>query len=326
MAALLMGWAYPWMGGWLLIWLVGVGLVWRGHRQLNREIAEWKALDIEWTHALTPHRFRRSMIIWLLVSLCMIISSMGPRWTMTSRSTSPAPRHTTGEGLAIVIDTSLSMAAQDVAPSRLEMAIAWAQAEARQCAPCWVGLGSFEGIWDPLIPLTRDIPFLLTTMQTLQTAHLPIPGTELSNAVDVGIGLLAHHPGPKRILILSDGETHGPTDRNAIQDALSRGIRIDTVGIGTTDPTPMPTPNGPDPWKRTVNRELALTRFHAEPLQQLADQTGGQYRHHTTPPSASSRPASTIPAPVSVPKGPAPSFDWVLGLGMMLLMMGLRWK
>jgi len=311
-----MSWEYPWMGLWLIGWMAGVGCAWWGHHQLRLEQASWHALGTPWTHAVDTRRFRRTMIVWLMASLLMILGGMGPRWSFTPNAPPPT---TTPEGLAIVIDTSLSMAAQDVAPSRLHMAIAWAKAEVSHCEPCWIGLGTFEGIWDPIIPLTHDRALLLMAMDTLRTEQLPIPGSELANAVDVGIGLLAHYPGPKRMVIVSDGETHGTAYRDSLQDALARGIRIDTVGIGTTTPTPMPTPNGPDPWKRTPERDVALTRFQSDPLRHLAHQTGGRYRHHTVPPLASPPPR---PAP---PRLASLSFGWVLGLGIIGVMIGVKW-
>jgi len=322
-----MSWEYPWMGMWLVAWMGGMVLSWRRYQQLRRDIAEWTALGIEWTQSLDAHRWGRSMVIWGVVSLCMIISGMGPRWSMVSQTRTT----TTPEGLAIVLDTSLSMAAQDVIPSRWGVAMAWAQAEAARCSDCWVGLGTFEGIWDPIVPLTRDRPFLLKSLAGLQPEQLPIPGTELANAVEVGISLLAHYPGPKRMLILSDGETHGTAYRDAIKDAVSQGIRVDTIGVGTPDPTPMPTPNGPDHWKRTKRQELAFSRFHSEPLRDMAHQTGGRYQHPGTPPPSLVSPIptrDTLPLSPSPPPSPpqGPSFDWVLGLGMMGLMIGLRWK
>ena len=70
---------------------------------------------------------------------------------------------------------------------------------------------------------------------------------------------------------------------SAIGHARSRGLRIDTVGVGTTSGAPVPTAPGVDEFQADPAdpRNLAKTALNEATLSSISTQSGGSYRRLT---------------------------------------------
>ena len=69
------------------------------------------------------------------------------------------------------------------------------------------------------------------------------------------------------IVLLSDGQNNQfPAPQQVIEDAVTRGIRIFTVGVGSADGTVV-----------RIQGRSVRTRLDEATLKQIADDTGGQY-------------------------------------------------
>ena len=69
------------------------------------------------------------------------------------------------------------------------------------------------------------------------------------------------------VVLLSDGQNNQfPAPQQVIEDAVTRGIRIFTVGVGSADGTVV-----------RIQGRSVRTRLDEATLKQIADDTGGQY-------------------------------------------------
>ena len=156
------------------------------------------------------------------------------------RATTSVPREEAAVILAI--DTSRSMVATDVRPSRLAAARAAARAFLDKLpAKFRVGVVSFSTRAEVVAPATERREVVLAALRELR----PGTGTALSEAIlrslEVGRGIQAGRPARERppvaVLLLSDGaQTIGElTPLDAARQARSLGIPVYTVALGTPD-------------------------------------------------------------------------------------------
>jgi len=179
----------------------------------------------------------------------------------------------------LAIDTSLSMEATDVSPSRL----AAAQEAARSFltsmpAHTRVGLVAFDGDVRVLAQPTEDHGAVAATLDQLRLGE----GTAIGSAIRTSLQAVqaAENNGATTsttvagaaaaptatIVVLSDGETTvGVPNDTAAQEAAAAGVPVSTISFGT--------PNGVvnDPSGRPV-----AVPVNGPALARIADQTGGQ--------------------------------------------------
>ena len=154
-----------------------------------------------------------------------------------------------------------------------------------------IGLVAFGGFADAKCPPTLDHGALL---DILDTVEIPEPvvdkhgriineqlwqeeqATAIGDAIAVGVDRLKDIKSKSRvILLLSDGEnTAGVVQpEEAANAAAEFGIRIYTIGVGTTGMTPYPTT---DAFGRNILRAQPV-RLDEDSLKMLSQKTGGRY-------------------------------------------------
>jgi Ca-activated chloride channel homolog len=183
--------------------------------------------------------------------------------------------------VVLAIDTSLSMQATDVSPSRLEAAQAAAKRFLESMpAHTRVGLIAFDGQVRVLAQPTEDHDAVAKDLNQLQLGEGTAIGSAIQSAVDSikaattqnGATTTTTTPASgttnpdATVVLLSDGETTvGVPNDTAAQQAAAAGIPVNTIAFGT-DAGTVQTPDGQDV-NVPVNRP-ALAR--------IAQQTGGQ--------------------------------------------------
>ena len=141
----------------------------------------------------------------------------------------------------LVIDTSGSMDATDVSPTRLEAARAAARTLVKQLpGNARVGLVSYSTYPVLAAPLTDNKDNMLAAVDSLQAQG----GTATGDALTMAVQQLtsANQPqagqprSPSMIVLLTDGATNRGSDPlAAAADARAAGIPIQTVGVGSHD-------------------------------------------------------------------------------------------
>ncbi|WP_033441401.1 VWA domain-containing protein [Saccharothrix sp. NRRL B-16314] len=143
----------------------------------------------------------------------------------------------------LVIDTSLSMKATDVKPSRLEAAQVAAKSFADGLTPgINLGLISFAGSATVLVAPTTDREAVTQSIDGLKLAQSTATGDAIMAALAAvdSFGKIvggADGPPPARIVLMTDGkETVGTRKAfDAADDAKKTGIPISTISFGTED-------------------------------------------------------------------------------------------
>ncbi|MFU8860249.1 MAG: VWA domain-containing protein [Cyclonatronaceae bacterium] len=145
-----------------------------------------------------------------------------------------------GIDLLIALDVSRSMLTEDVRPNRLDKAKFEILRMIDQLQGDRVGLIVFTGHAFLQSPLTTDYSAFRMYLDIADTEQMPSGTTNLSEAVNEA--LLVFQAEQEReqesnasrvLLIISDGEDHGPDFTQQLNQLSSKGIIAYTVGIGT---------------------------------------------------------------------------------------------
>ena len=179
----------------------------------------------------------------------------------------------------LALDTSRSMAATDVQPSRLAAALAAARDFLDTAPPGYsIGLVSFSTRASLILPPTTDRNAARSALDQIRLAS----GTALGDAIDRSVaaarpGLTPQQPSPQdaapaTVLLLSDGEqtTGDRTPLAAAAQAKRLGVPVNTVALGTREAVvEVPLQNG--------LKERVTVAPDTRTLREIARITGGRY-------------------------------------------------
>ncbi|MHB8905865.1 MAG: vWA domain-containing protein [Melioribacteraceae bacterium] len=182
--------------------------------------------------------------------------------------------HTEGIDIAMVLDISGSMLAEDFKPNRVEAAKKVIDDFIAGRTNDRIGLVIFSGESFTQCPLTVDYSVLRGLLKEIHTGMIE-DGTAIGNAIANGVNRLKDSKSKSKVMILlTDGvNNRGEVDPlTAAQIAQKFGIRIYTVGVGTVGEAPYPfqTPFG-------VRYQMVPVEIDENILQQIAKITGGKY-------------------------------------------------
>ena len=186
-----------------------------------------------------------------------------------------------GIDIMLVIDVSSSMAADDMAPDRMEAVKAGLKNFTSTLGGDRVGMTTFAGVDFIQCPLTTDYDALDLIIDSLYPGMLFKDGTALGNAIKASVDRLVEKAEKSRIMILiTDGEsTAGISPVEAAKIAEEKGIRIYTIGVGTLEGGKIP--EGRDAFGRqyfkTYKGEMVVTKLDDSELKKIAGLTGGKY-------------------------------------------------
>jgi Ca-activated chloride channel family protein len=181
-----------------------------------------------------------------------------------------------GIAIAIALDLSSSMLAEDFAPSnRLEVAKQQALGFIRGRKSDRIGLIAFAGEAVTQVPVTTDYPVLERAVQDLRIGILE-DGTAIGSGLATAVNRLRRAPDKSKVVVLlTDGENNrGTVDpRTAARAAAALGIKVYTIGVGSEGQAAVPTGRGPT----GLRYEVLPVRIDEALLKEIADVTGGRY-------------------------------------------------
>ena len=186
-----------------------------------------------------------------------------------------------GLDVFIAVDCSLSMQAQDLAPSRMAHAKLVLGQLIERLSGSRIGILAFAGQAYVECPLTIDQQAAEEALDAIDVGSVPIPGTVIGGAVRAAMkGLKAGEGGHRVLVLLTDGEDHHSDPIGAAKEAARLGMRIDAIGIGTPQGEPIPLFDDQGHrtgYKRDKKGEVVLSRLDEATLTQMAQITGGRY-------------------------------------------------
>ncbi|HKQ61857.1 MAG TPA: VWA domain-containing protein, partial [Candidatus Polarisedimenticolaceae bacterium] len=215
--------------------------------------------------------------------LCGVLAAARPQWgtrleTVTRR----------GIDVAIVLDTSLSMAATDLAPSRLESARHAIASLLERLTGDRVTLVTFAAQGSTACPLTVDHAAIRLFLEVATPELEAGQGTGLAAGLRAGLAALRPESEQaaqrSRVLVLfSDGEDHEGALEEVRDELRHAHLPVYAVGCGSTRGAPIPVedPAGGQSYKKDREGKLVTTRLDESALEQLALDTGGHYYRAT---------------------------------------------
>jgi Ca-activated chloride channel family protein len=142
----------------------------------------------------------------------------------------------------ILIDTSASMLAEDVKPSRLQKAALIGKHFARKAAGHQLSVVAFAEIQKKIVPFTNDLDLIDARLDSIKNLRNQNGSSALSLAIQESIQYLREAGGEARgnILVLTDGEETA----EGISLNIPKGIHLALVGIGTEQGGRIPLDDG----------------------------------------------------------------------------------
>lgn len=270
----------------LLAPLAAMAAAWLWRRRLRADAA-WASRGL-WDRLLPAYAPRRLALSVVTLALAVLGTSLAlarPRWGLSEQTVERK-----GVDVVFLVDSSLSMAARDVQPSRLFVAKALIRRMVRELPGNRVGLVQTEGTGVVLAPLTLDGGVLDLLLDTVEPGSLPTPGTELAPGLETALRLFGEGEEKHRVLVVvSDGEDHGGGVEDRIARLKESGVVVHALGVGTLEGARLQVPGAPG-YKRDAEGNLVTSRLHEDVLEGLARGTGGGYLRVTS--------AAADPAPI----------------------------
>ena len=189
--------------------------------------------------------------------------------------------HRKGLELLFAVDTSKSMLAQDVKPDRLTRAKLAVTDLVTKLNGDGVGLIAFAGSSFLQCPITLDYDAFRESLDALDVNVIPRGGTDIASAIHEAEAVFKTRTAADKILILiTDGEDLGGEAITAAQAAAKNGVKIFTVGVGSTtgELVPVPSENGGTDFAKDENGKPVKSHLDETTLKKIAEATGGRYQ------------------------------------------------
>ncbi len=204
-----------------------------------------------------------------------IIALLGPSFGADRKEVK-----TIGKDIFFAVDLSESMNADDIAPSRLQKVKFELKNLIRAFSSDRMGIVIFSSEAFIQCPLTFDQSALNLFAETLNTGLVPSSGTDFAPPLKMALSRLnveTENPTQQKskvVILISDGEDFGNESSDVAKEMASNGIKVFTLGVGTTEGSRIPTQRG---YKQNKEGEIVVTELKPEALKRIANITGGEY-------------------------------------------------
>ena len=173
------------------------------------------------------------------------------------------------------------MLTQDVKPDRLTRAKMAVNDMVDKLDGDDVGLIAFAGDAFLQSPMTMDYDAFREALNALDTNVIPRGGTDIARAI--GEAQAAFRTGndhDKILVLVTDGEDLEGSAVTAAEAAAKDGVKIFTVGVGTTtgELIPVPAENGGTGFVKDASGQFVKSRLDESMLKKIAAATGGMYQ------------------------------------------------
>ena len=191
-----------------------------------------------------------------------------------------------GFDLVFVLDISNSMLATDVEPTRLMRARSFMMQVLKGMPDNRVGLVIFAGQAYVQLPLTTDYSAVQLFINSVSPGMITVQGTAVGQALEKAeLAFATSVDRYKAVVLITDGETH---DESAVEEAKrlsTKGIIINTVGLGSPEGTTILDPETGTP-KQDLDGTPVISRLNEALLKEIAASANGDYIHLQQTPAA----------------------------------------
>lgn len=229
----------------------------------------------------STRRAIKTSLLFVMV-LFGVLAAARPQWGGRQE---PVTR--SGNDIMVVLDTSLSMACEDVSPNRFRRGILAAESLIRSLPGDRIGLVTFSGAGVLNCPLTLDHGAVRMFIDTADIRYDLVPGTALADALTAAQRGFSDKVGGDRgksIVLITDGEDHEAGLDDFIAAAVKQNLVVHAVGVGSPKGAPIPVKGeegGISGFKTDRDGRVVTTRLDEDLLEDLSRRTGGIYRRST---------------------------------------------
>jgi Ca-activated chloride channel family protein len=220
---------------------------------------------------LTPRESGKLAAVWVLGCSALVLALARPVWLEVD-----APDSHYGRDMIVALDVSGSMRAEDFSingtpTSRLALLKDAVEDFLKARRGDRVGIIIFGEDAFTLAPLTPDIDLLTRLVHDIDSG---VAGerTALGNAMALAVERLRAGARHRVLVLFTDGSqtSGGIGPQQALDLAINEGVRIYTVGIGSSQQVAVPRAPGQSPALTQMPLDEALLRH-------IAQQSGGRY-------------------------------------------------
>lgn len=182
-----------------------------------------------------------------------------------------------GAEIMVCLDVSNSMLAEDYSPNRLERAKLAISRLSDKLRDDRIGLIVFAGTSFVQLPITTDYISAKMFLSSIGPESVPVQGTALGDAIMLAIKSFSAQSEKSRVIVvISDGENHEDDPVAAAKQAAEIGIRVYTIGVGSSEGQPIPLDGE---LLKDKEGNIVVTRLDEGTLRKVASAGNGAYIH-----------------------------------------------
>lgn len=260
------GFLWPWLLALPVVW----ALLWALFDRSRAAVARYGAAPARSGASPLWHALRLTVLVGLGL-LCWMDPRSGDEQVTVERR---------GLDVVVCLDTSRSMLAGDMEPTRFTRALQ----DVRALLPALqggdrVGLVVFAGLARTWIPLTHDLDSFRGLLAEVDTDVVKVGGTDLAAALRKALELA--DPDNRKttvVLLLTDGEDLAGAGRQAAGELGAAGLVVHTVGYGSAMGSKITVPEqGREAFLRDAAGQEVVSRMDPDSLRKVAEATGGEF-------------------------------------------------
>jgi Ca-activated chloride channel family protein len=239
-----------------------------------------KGLLTELLVYVNPKRQKLKAVLLFAGIFFCLFALLRPQWGFKWREVKRK-----GLDIIIAVDTSKSMLAEDIKPSRLARAKLAIGDFTHELKGDRIGLIAFAGSAFLECPLTIDYGGFLLSLEDLDVNTIPKGGTSISSAIKEAMRSFPSAEGQDRVLIIiTDGEDHEGDPLRLAEEAKKQGIKIYCIGIGTKEGELIfvEQEGGGKEFLKDSQGNAVKSRLNEDVLQKIALASGGTYIRSTS--------------------------------------------
>ncbi len=200
---------------------------WRKARALRVLASNEMLKKINTSVSLKKQVFKAFLLIAAFVTIVAALTE--PKWNPQAQKIKRI-----GRDVVILLDTSRSMLAEDIKPSRLERSKIAVRDLLERLKGDRIGIVTFAGNTSVKCPLTQDYAFVRMVLADISTESTSRGGTMIGDAIRKATEEVFDRQSReyKDVILITDGEDHESFPEQAAEKATTEGIRIIAIGLG----------------------------------------------------------------------------------------------
>lgn len=248
---------------------------WKARQALIHSRFSKPMQEVVLAHFSAEKRLWKQGLFLVAISL-LIVAMMRPQFGIRYEEVKRKARD-----IVIVLDTSASMLAEDVRPSRFEKAKQEILGLVNVLDGDRIGLVPFSGYSYIQTPLTRDYRTLQLFLEDVRVGDISQGGTNIAHAIETALGAFSKEALTDNIIVvISDGEAFEGDALEMAARARKEYVIIYSIGVGTPAGEPIPlrdTLGHIRGYKQDSRGKPVVSALQETKLRAIAEETGGQY-------------------------------------------------